>query len=299
LRVGVRLSLRGANARIVLFAHRSFADLRATICCNSVLCLLGNSATVGVSAVRARGREATWTAPISTPSDEPPALSSARREGTWGLAFSLMNWIRIAVGIGDDPEIHKLASRLAVTPHEAIGLVVLLLTKFPEHAETGDLSEIPDSLLERWAGWSGERGAFAQGCRETFLNDAGVWEAWEKHNGAALREYKATRERAAEYRRRRAAELLTTGDATPDSTAYGKADGTPNRKVLRTDGRTNLTTVGRSRALNGNGTTYAPGHSPANLDPPPFCASCGEGELVAVPGQKRPVRRHAAGCTQC
>ena len=94
------------------------------------------------------------------------------------LLSPLVNWIRIAVGIGDDPDIYLLAERLNVSPHEAIGLVVLLLVRFPEHAETGDLSNIPDALLERWAGWTGERGAFAQAVRAIFLKGAGLAELW-------------------------------------------------------------------------------------------------------------------------
>ncbi len=50
-------------------------------------------------------------------------------------------------------------------------------------------------------------------------------------------------------------------------------------------------TGGRLRV---NGSTYAPGH--VNLAVPPFCASCGDGVLATVNGQKRPVRVHAHDC---
>lgn len=199
-----------------------------------------------------------------------------------------MNWIRVAVAIGDDPDVHRLAAALDVRMAEAVGLVVGLLARFPEHAPDGNLADVPDSLVERWAGWEGERGTFAPVLRALFLNEHGVWGSWEKHNGAALREANAARDRAAEYRRRKAEQLL---QSTANGTPNGAGNGTPDRSPLRTNERTNQTTGGRLRV---NGSTYAPGH--VNLAVPPFCASCGDGVLATVNGQKRPVRVHAHDC---
>ena len=196
-----------------------------------------------------------------------------------------MNWIRVAVAIADDPDIHLLAAALGVRVAEAVGLVVGLLTKFPEHAPDGSLATVPDSLVERWAGWDGERGAFAPEFRRLFLTDDGVWSAWEKHNGAAMRDAQASRERAAAYRRRQA-------DALLDSAANGTPNGSADGSHLRTDVRTNKRTVGASAKT----ATYAPGH--VNLSAAPFCHECGDGELREVKGQRRPVRCHLPTCSR-
>ena len=79
-----------------------------------------------------------------------------------------MNWIRIAVGIGDDPDIHRLADALECRVAEAVGLVVCTLAMFPEHAPDGNLAQIPPSLVERWAGWDGQRGRFDAALRDHF-----------------------------------------------------------------------------------------------------------------------------------
>jgi len=164
-----------------------------------------------------------------------------------------LNWIRVAVAIGDDPDIHRLADALGCPVTQSVGLVVLALTKFPEHAPDGNLAQVPDSLIERWAGWDGERGKFAAALRQTFLNPQGVWVAWEKHNGAAMRDALAARARAAEHRRRKANELLDTPNGT--------GNGSPNGSPLRTNERTNLTTGGGKR-LNSEPAPYNLGGNP-------------------------------------
>lgn len=198
----------------------------------------------------------------------------------WVSAFGgSLNWIRIAVAIGDDPDVHRLAERLNVRVAEAVGMVVLVLARFPEHAPTGNVAQIPASLVERWAGWEGERGAFDREWRGIFLVDD-VWPAWEKHNGAALRDAQAARDRAAEYRRRKANDLL---NAPPNGTENGSPNGSP----LRTDGRTNITTGGRKRP------------KPDNGPPPlPFCAECGQGMGKRDPADLKLVILHRPECSR-
>lgn len=191
-----------------------------------------------------------------------------------------MNWIRIAVGIADDPDVHTLAERLGCRVAEAVGLLVSLLTRFPEHAPGGDLTQIPASLVERWAGWEGQRGAFDVAFRDTFLTD-GVWVAWDKHNGKALAKLIRDRERIREQRETRGDNLATL--------ALQSRDGRGG--VAGTDGRTDELLRGRSRAKSGTA-TYAPGH--ANLpDRPPCPPGCA---LQTVEGQRRPVLVHIEGC---
>lgn len=190
-----------------------------------------------------------------------------------------MNWIRIAVGIGDDPDMHDLADALGVRVAEAVGLVVSTLVRFPQHAPDGNLTQLRDSLLERWAGWEGERGLYARELRRIFLTN-GVWSSWEKHNGAAMRDAERARERAAEYRRRNAEALL-------ESTPNGTGNGTANGSVLRTNERTNQTTGGRLRRNVDNSDGYIP---------PPFCPKCGQGMGKATPDATRLTILHTEDC---
>lgn len=201
-----------------------------------------------------------------------------------------MHWIRISVTIGDDPDIYTLAHHLGIRPAEAVGLLVMTLVKFPAHAPDGNLKDIPDALIERWAGWTGEPGQYAGLMRALFLNESGIWESWERHNGQPLREAEASRERARKYREQK----LNTEASTANGTAYGTANERERFAFgtgLRTNVRTNQTTRG---ATHRNVENYAPGH--VNLMPTKFCAECGDGVLVEVAGSKRPVQSHAPGC---
>ena len=128
-----------------------------------------------------------------------------------------MNWIRVSVGITHDPRVYALADDLEVRPAEVVGLLIGVMAALPEHAPTGDLTNVPQTLIERWAGWDGVRGAFAVRFATRFLND-GVWAAWEKYNGSALREAKSNAERAKAARNAR----------KRGSTAYGTPNGTAN-----------------------------------------------------------------------
>ncbi len=105
-----------------------------------------------------------------------------------------MNWIRIALGIKNDPDVARIAGACKVRVSESVGLVVSLLIELPEHAIDGHIAQVPDILLERWAGWEGKRGVFAAAFRQHLCED-GTVRSWEKHNGAAIRESNASRDR--------------------------------------------------------------------------------------------------------
>ena len=222
-----------------------------------------------------------------------------------------VNWIRVSVAIADDPRVHALAGALGVRVAEAVGLVVCLLRKFPEHAPSGSLANVSDSLLEIWAMWQGRRGGFAVAVRETFLTEQGVWAAWEKHNGAALREAAAARKRMSERRAAmgRQAELAldtatgtTAGtSAAPPPAPPSSPNGSANGSALRTNERTR--TAVSARARNGHGANSSADlvpirpHLPAVAVAPPWCEECGVGDLVPVPWQRRPVQVHLGSCS--
>ncbi len=111
-----------------------------------------------------------------------------------------MNWIRVAIGIHDDPAIARMADQCKARVSDIVGCVVGVLVKLPEQARDGVISHIPDTLLEQWAHWNGKRGAFAKAFRSELCNPDGLIRTWEKHNGAHLREYDRQAEKARQYR---------------------------------------------------------------------------------------------------
>jgi hypothetical protein len=106
-----------------------------------------------------------------------------------------MNWIRIAVGIKADPSVHAIAETCCRNDiGKAVGHVVNVLTELPDHARDGDLAGITDLTLEEWALWRGKSGAFATAFRAHLCTGTRV-RGWEKHNGKAVRDNDAARER--------------------------------------------------------------------------------------------------------
>jgi hypothetical protein len=124
------------------------------------------------------------TAPISLPS---------------GL---LMEWVAIAVNIARDPAVHRLAAALRVRVPEVVGLLTLTFAEMSQHAPDGRVGDVPDTLLESWAGWHGKRSLFAIGFRAELCDQSGLVTAWEKYNGANIRRAKAARERTRAWRDR-------------------------------------------------------------------------------------------------
>lgn len=156
-----------------------------------------------------------------------------------------MNWIRICVNIADDPAVGAIADACDIPLAEALGGVVAVLCKLPAHAEDGALAGIPDRTLEKWANWEHERGAFARAFREAMCDEHGVVKAWDRHNGSAIREAKAARERMRESRKKPRPE--------PDPNALKEAP---------TQSRERSANVRRTFASNGTGRNEHPPTSP-------------------------------------
>lgn len=150
-----------------------------------------------------------------------------------------MNWIRVATTMKGDTSVHQLAHQLTKGDvPKIIGHLQCLLSELPAHARDGDLRAIPDSLLEQWAMWSGKRGAFADAFRTVMCADRAVVRAWDKHNGAAIREADRNRKNVAAHRERKrngdddptggtpARKPVPTAPVSGDNTAYPIVNGT-------------------------------------------------------------------------
>lgn len=126
-----------------------------------------------------------------------------------------MNWIRICVSISDDPAVGRIADLCGIPISEAIGCVVSVFCKLPAHAKNGSLGDISDRTIEHWANWEHDRGHFAAAFRQELCDEDSVVRAWERHNGAAMREADAARERMRDSRRKPKADAKANDSPKP------------------------------------------------------------------------------------
>ncbi|HEX6602354.1 MAG TPA: hypothetical protein VF030_06885 [Solirubrobacterales bacterium] len=137
-------------------------------------------------------------------------------------------WIRVEAAIADSAKVWEFAGMLlgtgsagasagvdAESPRkhvaESIGYLVQLWGKVADKRETGDVSDVPDGLLESWAGWAGPRGHFAHCFRSVFASDGQIND-WQEHQGKLIERRK--KERARWLRRHSAG---GSAEATPES----------------------------------------------------------------------------------
>jgi hypothetical protein len=132
-----------------------------------------------------------------------------------------MEWIALDVHIAGDPAVHRIASALKVRGAEVVGLLALTFAGMAQHAPTGEMADVPDTLLESWAHWEGKRGTFAAQFRAELCDETGLVTAWDKYNGRNIRRANASAERTRMWREKR-----ETAHAEPSPNAHGNANGT-------------------------------------------------------------------------
>lgn len=93
-------------------------------------------------------------------------------------------WIRVHARLVDKPVVARCAESLRIDPYKAMGHLVALWGGVSMNVVGGHVQDVPDSLLERWAGWNGKRGAFANWVREQHLDDEGRINEWDEYAGA-------------------------------------------------------------------------------------------------------------------
>lgn len=149
-----------------------------------------------------------------------------------------MNWICVATNIKNDVSVALIADACKVRIAEAVGLVTNVYCAMPKGARDGNISTVPDLLLEQWASWEGKRGHFAKAFRANLCTD-GIVRSWEKYNGAAIRESDESIERSKEWRKNRKRTPEQTGERTENERR--SQQGSPRRTKRRTnDKRTPL-----------------------------------------------------------
>jgi len=138
-----------------------------------------------------------------------------------------MEWVAISVHIAGDCVTHQIADRCRVRIPEAAGLLALTFAGMALHAQDGSLAHVTCSQIEQWAHWSGRRGLYGSVFVDLMCDEDNIVTAWEKYNGAAIREAKASAQRVKKWRDQRKADRHKS---------EADADGEP-RNELRTQRR--------------------------------------------------------------
>lgn len=120
-------------------------------------------------------------------------------------------WIRVHAHLADRPVVSRMAETLRVDPYKAMGHLVAFWGGVSAHAANGRVADVPDALLERWAGWTGKRGAFASWVRAAHMDAEGRVNEWDDYQGRLESKREKDRHRVREHRRK-------VGDSTRDVT---------------------------------------------------------------------------------
>lgn len=140
----------------------------------------------------------------------------------------------------------------------AVGLLVGLWTGVGMNCNDGDISDVPDSLIEHWAGWYGQPGHFAQWVRDTHVSKGRIKD-WDEMNGSLETRREKDRERK---RLEREAQRLNMSRGASSGPSTGQAQDSP-RDVRVTGAPTNQPTNQPSKNASPRGGAPAPAHPPA------------------------------------
>ncbi|MFL5912738.1 MAG: hypothetical protein ACJ768_19505 [Gaiellaceae bacterium] len=160
-------------------------------------------------------------------------------------------WIRISSAELYGERVAALVAGLELEPIAALGHLVALCGQVSQHRPDGDIRTVSPVLLERWAEWRGERGAFAAVVLGELCDPPGILRDWLETMGKLVAEAEKDRRRKkAAYDKLRAAreaaqEHEQIGLGAPVSAEAGpalrgdSADSPDTRTYVRTDVRTN------------------------------------------------------------
>jgi hypothetical protein len=110
-------------------------------------------------------------------------------------------WIRVHANLVDKPIIDRAVDALDVSEHEAIGLMVTFWGSVSQNIIGGQLADVSDRQIERWARWHGRRGRFANFIRTAHLDADGRVNEWDEYAGALEQRRAKERERLRNKRR--------------------------------------------------------------------------------------------------
>ncbi|MFL5909451.1 MAG: hypothetical protein ACJ768_02615 [Gaiellaceae bacterium] len=116
-------------------------------------------------------------------------------------------WIRVSSDEIDGERVEALVAGLEIEPVVALGHLVALCGKVSVHRPHGVIGDVAPALLEKWAAWRGERGAFAAVVFGSLCDPPGELREWRETMGKLVAEAEKDRRRKkVDYDRRRAAQ---------------------------------------------------------------------------------------------
>lgn len=118
----------------------------------------------------------------------------ARRKVTYRLTEALMS-DEISADLGADVSAYVIRAA-------ALGFLVALWGAVAEHSTEGRIADVPDLLLEEWAGWHGTPRLFARWVREHHTDEDGRLRDWDETNGPLDTRRESNRRAARAHRER-------------------------------------------------------------------------------------------------
>jgi hypothetical protein len=113
-------------------------------------------------------------------------------------------WMRVNTDIVTDQRTLVLRTSCALSTAAAVGHLIALYARLFENRSDGDIGALPAAVIEEWAGWTGEPGAFDAAFRSGFVTD-GVIDGWHEQNGIILDRMRRESARKAQDRARQSA----------------------------------------------------------------------------------------------
>ena len=142
-------------------------------------------------------------------------------------------WIRIDTDIAQHRKTLVLRMSIGRPTPTTVGHLAMLFSRLADNESDGDIGDLPSEVIEEWAGWDGEPGAFDRAFREYFVTD-GVIDGWEERQGTLMARQRKDRERK---RAERAAKVGAPSAGRPQDsgrTSGGNPDATVTGTVTTT-----------------------------------------------------------------
>lgn len=203
-----------------------------------------------------------------------------------------MIWFRTDTGITRHRDFVSLRLALGLGRHAVAGHLLCLFEAVAEHHETGNLAGVADIVIEEWAEWRGEAGAFVTAMRDSgWLTATNELHGWYKRHASMLsarvkkkeeRDESRAASRKAKAEARKSASKVSKDGPRPSKTnldEFGPSDPTgPDRTGPDDDVHTHVVRSGPVRPL-----LPTPTHTPTT------------GDLIDTTPTPKPNRAEQAG----
>ena len=141
----------------------------------------------------------------------------------------MIEWFRTETDIRSNRKFVELGMSLRlprdVARAASLGFYMALLANVADHKPDGVIADVPDEVVEDWAGWRGEPSLFATEFRRIFTSDGEIT-GWQKRQGKliATQEAKKQADRDRISQKRRSDVAATESRETRDKNTYGNGN---------------------------------------------------------------------------